>query len=47
MRKAPKRVLVELRKEVSPIVEDSFVLTGADGRRSRAYEDLTKDYYVR
>lgn len=46
--KMPKRALLELtpRDTLRP-AHDTLILTGTDGRRSEAYEQLCRDFYLR
>ena len=46
--KAPKRVLLSLTNErpAMPPAFDTLPLCGPDGRRSRAYSELTRDFYL-
>lgn len=46
--KMPKRTLLELSPHDRPhVTHDTLILTGTDGRRSEAYEQLCRDFYLR
>lgn len=44
--KPAKRVLLEWRRAPLPLVRDTLVLVGDDGRRSEDYEALCREFYL-